>query len=69
MNKKTLRIAEELVKTAEDLIFADSDYIYDPDHKKHPGGGYHKISPRGGGRKCPDCCIDGSARIHIRPDD
>ena len=42
MNKKYLRIAEELVKTAEDLIFADSDYIYDPDHKKHPGGGYHK---------------------------
>ena len=42
MNKKTLRIAEELVKTAEDLIFADSDYIYDPDHKKKPSGGYHK---------------------------
>lgn len=41
MNKKTLRIAEELVKTAEDLIFADDyEYIYDPDHKKNPGGGY-----------------------------
>ncbi len=37
-----LRIAEELVKIAEDLVFADSNYIYDPDHKKHPGGGYHK---------------------------
>ena len=23
-------------------MFADSDYIYDPDHKQHPGGGYHK---------------------------
>ena len=42
MNKKTLRIAEEILRTAEDLIFADSDYIYDPDHKKHPGGDYHK---------------------------
>lgn len=41
MNMKNLKIAEELVKTAE-LILADSDYIYDPDHKKHPGGGYHK---------------------------
>ena len=42
MNKKTLRIAEEILKAAEDLIFADSDYIYDPDHKKKPGGSYHK---------------------------
>ena len=42
MNKKTLRIAEEILRTAEDLIFADADYIYDPDHKKKPGGGYHK---------------------------
>jgi hypothetical protein len=43
MNKKTLRIAEEILKAAENLIFADDvTYIYDPDHKKHPGGGYHK---------------------------
>ena len=42
MNKKTLRIAEEILRTAEDLIFADSDYIYDPDHNKKPSGGYHK---------------------------
>lgn len=39
---KNLRIAEELIEAAKDLIFADNDYIYDPDHKKHPSGGYHK---------------------------
>ena len=37
-----LKIASEIIKIAEDLVFADSDYIYDPDHDKHPGGGYHK---------------------------
>ena len=43
MNKKYLRMAEEILEVAEDLIFADSDdYIYDPEHKKHPSGGYHK---------------------------
>ena len=35
------RIAKELLKIARELI-ADSDYIYDPDHKKKPAGGYHK---------------------------
>ena len=35
------RIAKELVRIARELI-ADSDYIYDPDHKKKPAGGYHK---------------------------
>lgn len=40
---KNLRIASKLLKIAEELVYADSgDYIYDPDHKKHPGGGYHK---------------------------
>ena len=39
---KNLKIARELFKIAEDLVYADSDYIYDPDHKQHPGGGYHK---------------------------
>ena len=40
---KNLRIAEELIEAAKDLIFASGDdYIYDPDHKKHPSGGYHK---------------------------
>ena len=24
------------------IIAKDSDYIYNPDHKKHPSGGYHK---------------------------
>ena len=42
MNNKYLKIAEEILKAVEDLIFADSDYIYDPEHKKHPSGGYHK---------------------------
>ena len=35
------RIAEELVRIAKQLL-ADSDYIYDPEHKKKPSGGYHK---------------------------
>lgn len=39
---KNLRIAKEILRIAEDLVYADSDYIYDPDHRKHPGGGYHK---------------------------
>jgi hypothetical protein len=36
-------MAKELNKIAKALV-ADSDYhyIYDPDHKKHPGGGYVK---------------------------
>jgi len=34
-------IASELVKIAKELM-ADSDYIYDPEHKKHPSGGYTK---------------------------
>ena len=37
-----LKVAKEILKVAADLMFADNDYIYDPDHKKHPGGGYHK---------------------------
>ena len=43
MNIKKLKIAEEIIKTAEQLMFADDyEYIYDPDHKKNPGGGYVK---------------------------
>lgn len=43
MENKDLKIAKELLKVAKELI-ADKDYqyIYDPDHKKHPGGGYEK---------------------------
>ena len=37
-----LKVAKEILKVAADLMFADTEYIYDPDHKKHPGGGYHK---------------------------
>ena len=38
-----LKIAKELLKVAKELI-ADKDYeyIYDPEHRKHPGGGYQK---------------------------
>ena len=35
------RIAKQILKIAKQLI-ADTDYIYDPDHKKRPAGGYHK---------------------------
>ena len=45
-----LKIAKEIIKIAEDLVFADSDYIYDPDHKQHPGGSYHK-TPAGWSNK------------------
>lgn len=43
MEHINLRIAKELNKIAKAII-ADKDYhyIYDPDHKKHPGGGYVK---------------------------
>jgi hypothetical protein len=38
-----LTIARELNKIAKELIaYKDYEYIYDPDHKKHPGGGYTK---------------------------
>lgn len=37
-----LKIAQELLRVAETLIAGDYHYIYDPDHKKHPGGGYQK---------------------------
>ena len=37
-----LTIAKELNKMAKELIADDYKYIYDPDHKKHPGGGYVK---------------------------
>lgn len=29
-------------KIATDIITAESDYVYDPEHKKNPGGGYQK---------------------------
>ena len=35
------KIAKELVRIAKQLL-ADTDYIYDPEHKKKPAGGYHK---------------------------
>ena len=37
-----LRIASEILKIAKVIVADDYKYIYDPDHKKHPGGGYQK---------------------------
>ena len=39
---KYIKVAEKVLKATKDLMFADNDYIYDPEHKKHPSGGYHK---------------------------
>lgn len=39
--KDNIRLAKELIGVAKVLV-SDADYIYDPEHKKHPGGGYHK---------------------------
>jgi hypothetical protein len=36
------RIAEIANKIAKALVAKDYEYIYDPEHKKHPGGGYVK---------------------------
>jgi hypothetical protein len=43
MENVNIRIARELNKIARELV-ADKDYkyIYDPEHKKHPSGGYVK---------------------------
>ena len=37
-----LMVAKELNKMAKELVAKDYEYIYDPDHKKHPGGGFQK---------------------------
>lgn len=42
----SIRIAKNLLALAKALLGAKEDYIYDPEHKKHPGGGYTK-TPRG----------------------
>ena len=43
MENMNLRIARELNRIARELVATgDYDYIYDPEHKKHPGGGYQK---------------------------
>jgi hypothetical protein len=42
MKNIRLTIAKELNKIAKELVADDYEYIYDPDHKKHPGGGYTK---------------------------
>ncbi len=41
MNQKNLKAARQVMAIARELI-ASSDYIYDPKHEKHPGGGYHQ---------------------------
>lgn len=35
-------VARQLVRLAKSIMAEDYDYIYDPDHKKKPGGGYVK---------------------------
>jgi len=40
--KENIKLAKKLVKVAKSLVSADYEYIYDPDHKNHPGGGYIK---------------------------
>jgi len=41
MMTENQKLASELLKIAKEL-YTGSDYIYDPEHKKHPSGGYHK---------------------------
>ena len=36
------KIAKDLVRIAKEIISDDYEYIYDPQHKKRPGGGYVK---------------------------
>ena len=36
-------IARKLILLAKQLISGKSKYIYDPEHKKKPGGGYKDI--------------------------
>ena len=36
---RTIKIAYKITKS---ICAEENTYIYDPDHKKHPGGGYHK---------------------------
>lgn len=40
MNK--VLVARELIRIAKNIMAEDYDYIYDPDHKQKPGGGYVK---------------------------
>ena len=37
-----LKTASDLLRLAEILTADNYKYIYDPEHKKHPGGGYEK---------------------------
>ena len=50
MNTTNRKIARELILIAKNILADDYDYIYDPAHKKHPGGGY-KRTPKGWSRK------------------
>jgi len=36
--KENIRLAKRLVAIARVIVGASADYIYDPEHKKHPGG-------------------------------
>lgn len=36
--KENIKLAKRLVTIARVIVGASADYIYDPEHKKHPGG-------------------------------
>ena len=46
MENLNLKIARELNKIARELVAKDYEYIYDPEHKKHPGGGHQETIER-----------------------
>ena len=51
MNQVNQRIARKLLFIARELLASDDyEYVYDPTHKKHPGGGF-KRTPKGWSRK------------------
>ena len=53
MNQTNRIIAKEILLIAKELLSSEGyEYIYDPTHKKHPGGGF-KRTPKGWSRKRP----------------
>lgn len=39
---KNKRLADKIFRIANVILADKTEYIYDPDHKKRPGGGYVK---------------------------
>lgn len=51
MNRENQRIVKEILLVAKELLASEGyQYIYDPEHKKHPEGGF-KRTPKGWSRK------------------